>query len=190
MHRVVRVLPDTWGQRLFNTVLSGSSHSHQISCSHLPSCLIKSDECCIQVYKFLYASRLLDCGLASQAFHYCEVVGQAILRQREPFFVLTGELIKVCSFTHIPIKRTLYSVGVYRLSSRLMYCMYVHFLLQLSDRLRHSEGQFSEGGLSGTEQEPDWLKRLRARYHSLQVRASDRLLQGRRFRTMCHIDKK
>ncbi|KAM8744944.1 protein transport protein Sec16B isoform 3-T4 [Acanthopagrus schlegelii] len=90
-----------------------------------------------QVYKFLYASRLLDCGLASQAFHYCEVVGQAILRQREPFFVLTGELIK------------------------------------LSDRLRHSEGQFSEGGLSGTEQEPDWLKRLRARYHSLQTGSYD-----------------
>ncbi|XP_056235430.1 protein transport protein Sec16B [Seriola aureovittata] len=48
-----------------------------------------------QVYKFLYACRLLDCGLPSQAFHYCEVVGQAILRQREPFFVLTGEVIKL-----------------------------------------------------------------------------------------------
>lgn len=110
VHRVVRVLPDTWGQRLFNTVLSGSSHSHQISFSHLWSCLTKSDECCIQVYKFLYAGRLLDCGLASQAFHYCEVVGQAILRQREAFFVLTGEVIKVCSFTHIHIQHTLYSV--------------------------------------------------------------------------------
>ncbi|XP_030289918.1 protein transport protein Sec16B isoform X2 [Sparus aurata] len=90
-----------------------------------------------QVYKFLYAGRLLDCGLASQAFHYCEVVGQAILRQREAFFVLTGEVIK------------------------------------LSDRLRHSEGQFSEGGLSGTGQEPDWLKQLRARHHSLQTGSYD-----------------
>ncbi|XP_073332403.1 protein transport protein Sec16B [Pagrus major] len=90
-----------------------------------------------QVYKFLYASRLLDCGLASQAFHYCEVVGQAILRHREPFFVLTGEVIK------------------------------------LSDRLRHTEGQFSEGGLSGAGQEPDWLKHLRARYHSLQTGSYD-----------------
>lgn len=83
---------------------------NQISFSHLWSCLTKSDECCIQVYKFLYAGRLLDCGLASQAFHYCEVVGQAILRQREAFFVLTGEVIKVCSFTHIHIQHTLCSV--------------------------------------------------------------------------------
>nr|XP_020465701.1 protein transport protein Sec16B [Monopterus albus] len=85
-----------------------------------------------QVYKFLYASRLLDCGLASQAFHYCEVVGQAILRQREPFFVLTTEVI------------------------------------MLADRLRHSECQFSEAGVSGAGEEPDWLKRLRARHHDLQ----------------------
>ncbi|XP_041647671.1 protein transport protein Sec16B [Cheilinus undulatus] len=48
-----------------------------------------------QVFKFLYACRLLDCGLASQAFHYCEVVGQAILRQREPFYVLIAEVIKL-----------------------------------------------------------------------------------------------
>ncbi|XP_030584015.1 protein transport protein Sec16B [Archocentrus centrarchus] len=86
-----------------------------------------------QVYKLLYACRLLDCGLSSQAFHYCEVVGQAILRQQEPFFVLTGEVIK------------------------------------LSDRLRYSEGQFSEAGLHGAGQEPDWLKHLRARHHSLQT---------------------
>uniref|UniRef100_A0A3Q1HZ22 Protein transport protein sec16 n=1 Tax=Anabas testudineus TaxID=64144 RepID=A0A3Q1HZ22_ANATE len=86
-----------------------------------------------QVYKFIYASRLLDCGLPSQAFHYCEVVGQAILRQREPFVVLTGEVIK------------------------------------LADRLRHSEGEFSEGGVSGAEREPDWLKQLRDRHHALQV---------------------
>lgn len=67
--------------------------------------------------------------------------------------------------------------------------MYVHFLLQLSDRLRHSEGQFSEGGLSGTGQEPDWLKQLRARHHSLQVSAPDQLLQGRHFRTMHSINE-
>ncbi|XP_059197427.1 protein transport protein Sec16B [Centropristis striata] len=91
-----------------------------------------------QVYKFLYASRLLDCGLPSQAFHYCEVVGQAILRQREPFFVLTGEVIK------------------------------------LSDRLRHAEAQFSDAGVSGAvQEEPDWLKQLRARHHSLQTGSYD-----------------
>ncbi|XP_015240998.1 PREDICTED: protein transport protein Sec16B [Cyprinodon variegatus] len=48
-----------------------------------------------QVYKLLYASRLLDCGLWSQAFHYCEVVGQAVLRQTEPHYVLTEQVIKL-----------------------------------------------------------------------------------------------
>ncbi|XP_035503028.2 protein transport protein Sec16B isoform X2 [Scophthalmus maximus] len=86
-----------------------------------------------QVYKFLYASRLLDCGLASQAFHYCEVVGKAVLGQREPVLVLTGEVVK------------------------------------LADRLRHSEGQFSDAGVGGDGQQPDWLKQLRARHQSFQT---------------------
>lgn len=85
-----------------------------------------------QVYKLLYASRLLDCGLPSQAFHYCELVGRALLRQAEPHAVLTAELIK------------------------------------LSDGLRHTEGQFSEGGVSGAGEEPDWLRELRQRFHGLQ----------------------
>uniref|UniRef100_A0A8C6LBA4 Protein transport protein sec16 n=1 Tax=Nothobranchius furzeri TaxID=105023 RepID=A0A8C6LBA4_NOTFU len=53
----------------------------------------------LQVYKFLYACRLLDFGLSSQAFHYCEVVGGALLKQREPDFVLTAEVIKVGACT-------------------------------------------------------------------------------------------
>lgn len=89
-----------------------------------------------QVFKFLYASRLLDCGLASQAFHYCEVVGQAILRQDKPLFVLTHELLK------------------------------------LSDRLRHSEGQYSDTGLSGADEEPGWITQLRFRHHRLQTGSS------------------
>uniref|UniRef100_W5LC40 Protein transport protein sec16 n=1 Tax=Astyanax mexicanus TaxID=7994 RepID=W5LC40_ASTMX len=48
-----------------------------------------------QVYKFLYACRLLDCGLTSQAFHYCEVVAKALLRIKEPHTVLMGEVIKL-----------------------------------------------------------------------------------------------
>ncbi|KAK2889126.1 hypothetical protein Q8A67_014501 [Cirrhinus molitorella] len=48
-----------------------------------------------QVYKFLYACRLLDCGLISQAFHYCEVVAKALLKIEEPHVVLLGELIKL-----------------------------------------------------------------------------------------------
>ncbi|XP_056459502.1 protein transport protein Sec16B isoform X1 [Gadus chalcogrammus] len=48
-----------------------------------------------QVYKLLYATRLLDWGLASQAYHYCELIGQSILRHNEPQLVLTGEVIKL-----------------------------------------------------------------------------------------------
>ncbi|XP_075997616.1 protein transport protein Sec16B [Genypterus blacodes] len=90
-----------------------------------------------QVYRFLYASRLLDWGLTSQAFRYCELVGEAILRQKEPSFVLTGEVIK------------------------------------LADRLRHSEGQFSQAGCGGPTPEPEWLKELRQRHCSPQMRHCD-----------------
>ncbi|XP_061093275.1 protein transport protein Sec16B isoform X2 [Conger conger] len=48
-----------------------------------------------QVYKFLYACRLLDYGLASQAFHYCEVIGKALLGQEVSCAVLLGEVIKL-----------------------------------------------------------------------------------------------
>lgn len=138
-------------QKAERLVLLGSSHRQSfecfatnlaIQCTELYEyCQTLGGKCLLmpsfQVYKFLYASRLLDCGLASQAFHYCEVVGRAILRQRETSFVLTAEVIK------------------------------------LSDRLRHSEGQFSEAGVSGAGQEPDWLKLLRARHHSLQTGSYD-----------------
>lgn len=50
----------------------------------------------MQVYKLLYASRLADYGLASQAFHYCEAIGTAILSQAESSHpVLLVELIKL-----------------------------------------------------------------------------------------------
>ncbi|XP_069932725.1 protein transport protein Sec16B isoform X1 [Oryctolagus cuniculus] len=49
-----------------------------------------------QVYKLLYASRLADYGLASQAFHYCEAIGTAVLSQAESSHpVLLVELIKL-----------------------------------------------------------------------------------------------
>ncbi|XP_061922657.1 protein transport protein Sec16B-like [Entelurus aequoreus] len=55
-----------------------------------------------QVFKFLYATRLLDCGLACPAFHYCEVVGRTLLTQPGGFRVLTEELIKLAErLTHI-----------------------------------------------------------------------------------------
>ncbi|XP_032174798.1 protein transport protein Sec16B [Mustela erminea] len=49
-----------------------------------------------QVYKLLYASRLADYGLASQALHYCEAIGTALLSQEDSNHpVLLGELIKL-----------------------------------------------------------------------------------------------
>lgn len=120
VHRAVWVLSDTRRQICFHSILPGSSHLrlchssssvfaslNNIKESDVPMCLMLSMMlCCGQVYKFLYASRLLDCGLASQAFHYCEVVGQAILRLKEPLFVLTGEVIKVS--THVPTQTHIY----------------------------------------------------------------------------------
>uniref|UniRef100_A0A1U8BR35 Protein transport protein sec16 n=1 Tax=Mesocricetus auratus TaxID=10036 RepID=A0A1U8BR35_MESAU len=49
-----------------------------------------------QVYKLLYASRLADYGLASQALHYCEAIGEAVLSQGGSSHpVLLAELIKL-----------------------------------------------------------------------------------------------
>uniref|UniRef100_A0A2K6QKP3 Protein transport protein Sec16B n=1 Tax=Rhinopithecus roxellana TaxID=61622 RepID=A0A2K6QKP3_RHIRO len=49
-----------------------------------------------QVYKLLYASRLADYGLVSQALHYCEAIGAAVLNQGESSHpVLLAELIKL-----------------------------------------------------------------------------------------------
>ncbi|XP_062961984.1 protein transport protein Sec16B [Cynocephalus volans] len=49
-----------------------------------------------QVYKLLYASRLADYGLASQALHYCEAIAAAVLSQGESSHpVLLAELIKL-----------------------------------------------------------------------------------------------
>lgn len=46
----------------------------------------------------------------------------------------------------------------------------------MSDRLRFSEGQFSEVGVDGAGEEPDWLQQLRVRYRSLQVSTPDKVL--------------
>ena len=48
------------------------------------------------MYKLLYASRLADYGLTSQALHYCEAIGTALLSHGESSHpVLLVELIKV-----------------------------------------------------------------------------------------------
>lgn len=34
-----------------------------------------------QVFKFIYSCRLAEMGLATQAFHYCEVIARSVLLQ-------------------------------------------------------------------------------------------------------------
>lgn len=49
----------------------------------------------LQVYKFLYVTRLLDYGLTSLALHYCECIAYALLSSGSGSSVLISELIKV-----------------------------------------------------------------------------------------------
>ncbi|XP_012510242.1 PREDICTED: protein transport protein Sec16A-like [Propithecus coquereli] len=51
-----------------------------------------------QVFKFIYSCRLAEMGLATQAFHYCEVIAKSILtRPHEYSPVLISQLIQVAS---------------------------------------------------------------------------------------------
>ncbi|XP_073499458.1 protein transport protein Sec16B [Phyllobates terribilis] len=48
-----------------------------------------------QIYKFVYAARLVDYGLTSVALHYCECIATAILLSNSGSLVLISELIKL-----------------------------------------------------------------------------------------------
>ncbi|XP_077609051.1 protein transport protein Sec16A isoform X2 [Crocuta crocuta] len=51
-----------------------------------------------QVFKFIYSCRLAEMGLATQAFHYCEVIAKAILTQPHVYSpVLISQLVQVAS---------------------------------------------------------------------------------------------
>ncbi|XP_010185236.1 PREDICTED: protein transport protein Sec16A [Mesitornis unicolor] len=51
-----------------------------------------------QVFKFIYACRLAEMGLAAQAFHYCEVISRTVLRDPHYYSpVLIGQLIQISS---------------------------------------------------------------------------------------------
>ncbi|KAJ6653310.1 hypothetical protein lerEdw1_009339 [Lerista edwardsae] len=51
-----------------------------------------------QVFKFIYACRLAEVGLAAQAFHYCEVIGRAVLQRPWCYSpVLISQLAQVSS---------------------------------------------------------------------------------------------
>ncbi|XP_042642867.1 protein transport protein Sec16A isoform X5 [Tyto alba] len=51
-----------------------------------------------QVFKFIYACRLAEMGLAAQAFHYCEVISRTVLKDPRYYSpVLIGQLIQMSS---------------------------------------------------------------------------------------------
>ncbi|XP_036607459.1 protein transport protein Sec16A isoform X3 [Trichosurus vulpecula] len=51
-----------------------------------------------QVFKFIYACRLAEMGLAAQAFHYCEIISKTILKQPRQYSpVLISQLIQIAS---------------------------------------------------------------------------------------------
>ncbi|XP_069097700.1 protein transport protein Sec16A isoform X3 [Pleurodeles waltl] len=51
-----------------------------------------------QVFKFIYACRLAEVGLAAQAFHYCEVIAKTILKHPSYYSaVLISQLIEISS---------------------------------------------------------------------------------------------
>ncbi|XP_013362144.1 PREDICTED: protein transport protein Sec16A isoform X3 [Chinchilla lanigera] len=51
-----------------------------------------------QVFKFIYSCRLAEMGLATQAFHYCEVIAKSILTRPDIYSpVLLGQLVQVAS---------------------------------------------------------------------------------------------
>ncbi|XP_068771477.1 protein transport protein Sec16A isoform X9 [Struthio camelus] len=58
-----------------------------------PACLPN-----FQVFKFIYACRLAEMGLAAQAFHYCEVISRTVLKDPHYYSpVLIGQLIQMSS---------------------------------------------------------------------------------------------
>nr|XP_019612307.1 PREDICTED: protein transport protein Sec16A isoform X5 [Rhinolophus sinicus] len=51
-----------------------------------------------QVFKFIYSCRLAEMGLATQAFHYCEVIAKSILLQPHGYSpVLISQLVQLAS---------------------------------------------------------------------------------------------
>ncbi|XP_066548057.1 protein transport protein Sec16B isoform X2 [Amia ocellicauda] len=98
-----------------------------------------------QVYKFIYACRLLDYGLASQAFHYCEVIGKALLKQDVLPAVLVGELIKLAQ--RLKLSDPLFSDGAVEGQTGDP-----KWLAQL--QLRHLNPQMGNNGWCNRDQPP------------------------------------
>lgn len=55
------------------------------------------------MFKFIYSCRLAEMGLATQAFHYCELIAKSILAQPHGHSpVLVSQLVQVTPATSEP----------------------------------------------------------------------------------------
>ncbi|XP_078498166.1 protein transport protein Sec16B [Lissotriton helveticus] len=130
-------------------VLLGSSHSHSktfkafattdaIQCTEILEYCRQLGQAgyyipSFQVYKLIYASRLADYGLVSQAFHYCEGIAGAILAQ-EGASVLLAELFKLADRLKFSDPCLEERPGVDP-----------QWLVQLQNRWRHLQAEWSFG---------------------------------------------
>ncbi|XP_053138178.1 protein transport protein Sec16A isoform X3 [Hemicordylus capensis] len=97
--------------------------------------------CCLpnfQVFKFIYACRLAEVGLAAQAFHYCEVISKAILRSP-------------CYYSPVLVSQLIQTSARLRLFDPQMKEKPEQELFIEPDwlvRLRHLDGQIKEGSIA------------------------------------------
>ncbi|XP_026716287.1 protein transport protein Sec16A isoform X5 [Athene cunicularia] len=91
-----------------------------------------------QVFKFIYACRLAEMGLAAQAFHYCEVISRTVLKDPHYYSpVLIGQLIQMSS------QLRLFDPQIKEKPEQESF-LEPSWLV----RLRHVDGQIKEGAIA------------------------------------------
>ncbi|KAM9271226.1 protein transport protein Sec16A isoform 5-T5 [Morus bassanus] len=91
-----------------------------------------------QVFKFIYACRLAEMGLAAQAFHYCEVISRTILKDPHYYSpVLIGQLIQMSS------QLRLFDPQIKEKPEQESFIEPPWLI-----RLRHVDGQIKEGAIA------------------------------------------
>ncbi|XP_035753512.1 protein transport protein Sec16A isoform X5 [Egretta garzetta] len=91
-----------------------------------------------QVFKFIYACRLAEMGLAAQAFHYCEVISRTVLKDPHYYSpVLIGQLIQMSS------QLRLFDPQIKEKPEQESF-IEPSWLI----RLRHVDGQIKEGAIA------------------------------------------
>ncbi|KFP30360.1 Protein transport protein Sec16A, partial [Colius striatus] len=91
-----------------------------------------------QVFKFIYACRLAEMGLAAQAFHYCEVISRTVLKDPHYYSpVLIGQLIQISS------QLRLFDPQIKEKPEQESFIEPTWLV-----RLRHVDGQIKEGSIA------------------------------------------